>query len=234
MRVGKDGVSGRALVCAFSRCPGGVAAQNSAMRIFMSWLGALVLAVAVQAQDFTRTMTADERAAAGLEKLSAEELAKLKAYVERYKSGAVAVVQEQAEQKVAATEAKVKEAEQKAVVAEEKAKVAETKIANAAAAEKKSGPSWFRALVTLQETSEKPAAAEAIVSRLVGDYDGWTGRTLFRLENGQIWQQAGGSERVDDTRHSPEVKVYPGMLGSYWLEIEGVRERVKVKPIKLK
>lgn len=51
----------------------------------------------------------------------------------------------------------------------------------------KSPPSWFRALITLQETQEKPEAAEAIESRLAGDYSGWSGRTVFRLANGQIW-----------------------------------------------
>lgn len=203
------------------------------MRKIMFWLGAMFLTVALQAQDFTRTMTAEEQARAGLEKLSPAELAALKAAVERYKSGAVAVVQEQAEQKVAATEAKVKEAEQKVVVAEQKAQQAETKAAAATGAEKKSSPSWLRALVTLQETQNKPEAAEAVESRLVGNYEGWTGRTVFKLENGQIWQCVGGSERVDGLRHAPKVKVYPGMLGSYWLEVEGVRERVKVKPIKL-
>lgn len=99
---------------------------------------------------------------------------------------------------------------------------------------KKSGPGWFRALVTLQETQERPEAAEAIESRLVGDYQGWSGRTAFRLENGQIWQQIDGKQRYDDSRAAPKVKVYPGLLGSYWLEVEGVNERVKVKPVKLR
>lgn len=95
-------------------------------------------------------------------------------------------------------------------------------------------PGWLRALITLQETESRPDAAEAVVSRLVGDYEGWTGRTQFKLENGQIWQQAAPGERIDSKRPAPVVRIYPGMLGVFWLEVEGVRERVKVKPVKLK
>lgn len=215
MRVGKDGVNRGAVPRVFSRCPGGAAAQNSAMRIFMSWLGALVLAVAAQAQDFTRTMTADERAAAGLEKLSPEELAKLKAAVERYKSGAVAVVQEQAEKKVAATEAKAKALEAKA------------------AAEDKKNPGWVSALVTLSRIAAKPEKVQALESRLVGEFSGWETRTIFKLENGQIWQQDGGRPYYGDKVMAPAVKIYPGSNNAYFMEIEGVSVHVKVKPIKL-
>ena len=30
-----------------------------------------------------------------------------------------------------------------------------------------------------------------ITSRIIGKFDGWTGDTLFRLENGQVWRQSG-------------------------------------------
>lgn len=105
-------------------------------------------------------------------------------------------------------------------------------IAAVASADRRN-PGWLRALLTLQETGDRPEGADAIESRLVGDYDGWTGRTQFMLENGQIWQQAAPGERFDSKRTAPGVKIYPGMLGVYWLEVEGVRERVKVKPVKL-
>ncbi|MBI2514119.1 MAG: hypothetical protein HYV96_19275 [Opitutae bacterium] len=219
------------------------------MRKPMIWLGALVLAVAVQAQDFTRTMTAEEQAAAGLEKLSPAELAKLKAAVERYKAGAVAVVQEQAEQKVAATEAKVqaaeqkaaateakvKEVEQKAAVAEAKAKEAESKAATGAgvAAERKKGPGWLSALTTLKRIADKPEAAEAMESRIAGPFTGWTGKTVFHLENGQIWQQNDDSSYVDRAVDSPKVRIIPGRLGTFWMEVDGVNPRVRVKPVKL-
>lgn len=162
------------------------------------------VASSVAAEEFLRNLPADQFAAAGLNKLTPGELARL-------------------EKLIAEREASVKD---------------ETTTTMAAASAPKSeakpsGPGWLRALVTLQETAEKPDGAEAILTRLVGDYDGWTGKTVFKLENGQIWQQASGGQRFDDTRTAPGVKIYPGMMGAYWLEIEGVRERVKVKPVKL-
>lgn len=200
----------------------------------MIWLGALVLAVAVQAQDFTRTMTAEEQAVAGLEKLSPAELARLKAFVERYKAGAVAVVQEQAEQKVAATEAKVKVAEQKIAVAEAKAKEAETKIVTGgeSTADKK-GPRWFSALLTLKKAEAKPEAEEAIESRLAGSIKNFSGRRSFTLENGQVWQMIEADSYAGPTYERPVVRVRPGLFGTFWLQIPEAAVRVKVKPVKL-
>ena len=108
------------------------------------------------------------------------------------------------------------------------------KSATAVEPVKTMGPAWLRALVTLQEAGERSGAEDVLESRLVGDYEGWSGRTLFRLENGQVWQQADRGERVDSRRAQPRVRIQPGSMGTYWLEIEGVRERLKVRPVKLK
>jgi hypothetical protein len=197
------------------------------MRIWMSWLGGLVLALAAHGQDFTRTMTADEQAAAGLGKLTPGELAQLRAAVERYKAGEVGAAQE----RVAATEEKAKVAEQKAAAAEAKVREVEAKVAASAPAKK--GPSWLSALITLEKTAQAPDASEALESRLKSDFTGWRKGTVFELENGQRWQQAGGDDYVTPSMPPPVVRIKPGVLGSYWMQIEGVRTRVKVKPLKL-
>lgn len=101
------------------------------------------------------------------------------------------------------------------------------------ATEQRTGPGWLRALITLQEVAAKPGAVEAIESQLEGELTGWSGSTRFRLKNGQIWQQNDASSRYDSPRNEPKVKIYPGMLGVYWMEFEGVNQRVKVKPLKL-
>jgi hypothetical protein len=209
----------------------------------MIWLGALVLAVTVQAQDFTRTMTAEEQAAAGLEKLSPAELAKLKAAVERYKAGAVAVVQEQAEQKVAATQAQVQEASRQAAMAEAKAKEAEGKAAMAEAkakaaqnkptVEEKKGPSWLGALITLRRAESKPDAEEAIETRLAGSVSTFEGRRSFTLENGQVWQMTEADAYAGPTYDRPVVRIRPGAFGNFWLQIPEAAIRVKVKPVRL-
>jgi hypothetical protein len=186
----------------------------------------LLGATAASAADLFKRQPADQFRAAGLHKLTDEELAALEAMFERLKTGEIAVIKQEAEQKVAAAEAIKQEAQQKVAAAE--AKVQET-----AAEQKQSGPGWLRALVTLQNTTEKAGKADPVQSRIAGRFRGWDGKTLFRLENGQIWQQNDQTSYVGVDYDSPAVRVYPGMLGAFWMEIEGVNPRVKVKPVKL-
>jgi biotin carboxyl carrier protein len=178
--------------------------------------------------DFTKTLSVDEIAAAGLAKLSPPELAQLKALVERYKAGEVTAVREAAQQALATAQ---REAAQKTGVAEARsAAVAAKPEAEASAAQ----PSWVRALLVLKRAEEKPDAQEAVQSRLVGVFTGWASRQNFQLENGQVWQVQSGQAPYGGIRlEAPAVRVYPGMLGAYWLQVEGVRHAVKVKPVKL-
>jgi hypothetical protein len=171
--------------------------------------------------DFTKTMTAAELAKSGLEKLSPEELAQLKTVVERYKAGAVEIVQQQAESKVAAAETKVAAAEAKAKQAEQ-----------TAPGDKKK-PGWLRALITLEKSTGNVEQDGAVESKIAGNFTGWSGKTLFHLENGQIWQQVNAGEYETPPVPSPHVKIFPAKLGGFWMEVDGVNPRVKVKPVKL-
>ena len=38
-------------------------------------------------------------------------------------------------------------------------------------------------------TPPPPPARKVVESRIDGEFTGWTGSTIFRLRNGQIWQQ---------------------------------------------
>ena len=155
-----------------------------------------------RAEDFTKTMTAEERTAAGLDRLTGEELARLKAVVERYKAGEMAVVKQVAEQKVA-------------VPAGEK------------------NPGWLKALITLEGVAKKPDANDAFESRFAGEFKGWRRGTIFKLVNGQQWKQVEGEDYVTPPVPAPKARIYPGSFGSFWMEIEGVGPRVRVKPLKL-
>ena len=187
-------------------------------------LGAWALAGPVRAQDdFTQAISAEERAAAGLDKLSPAELARLKAIVERYKSGEIAVVQRAAEEKVAAVEQ----------AAATKVAAAEARAKESAVDGDKREPGWLKALVTLQRVADKPEAQEALESRFATEFRGWRSNTVFTLENGQRWQVDGTEEYISPPQPAPKVRIRPGVLGAYWMEIEGVRPRVKVKPVKL-
>ena len=75
-------------------------------------------------------------------------------------------------------------------------------------------------------------AREAFQTRLVGELEGWNGNTRFELENGMVWQQ------VDSTRYrfqpieNPVVTIKPGLLGSWYLKVEGHKRTVRVERIK--
>lgn len=187
--------------------------------------------------DFTKTMTPEEAAATGLGKLTPDELARLKAIVERYKVGEVAAVQVQAEAKVTAVareaEQKVAAAQEKIVAAEAKARAAETKATAAASTEGKKSPGWLKALITLKKTEEKPEEAEALESRLAETFTSFSGKRRFTLENGQVWQMIEPEEYSGPAMDRPPVVIKPGVFGTYWLRVVGSGTRFKVKPVKL-
>ena len=157
--------------------------------------------------DFFKALTPEESKSAGLGKLAPEELTRLEALVERYRLGQVTVAVAQ--------------------------KAAETRSAEPAKP-KKLVPDWVDALITLQHTDDKPEGAESLETSLTGNFSGWSGRSTFRLENGQLWAQANrDSYLYSPTLHSPKVKIYPASFGTFWLEIEGVNQRCRVKPHRL-
>jgi len=81
-----------------------------------------------------------------------------------------------------------------------------------------------------QESVRTPAAApelKRIDSRIRGRFQGWGPNSRIELENGQAWRIADGSEALYDLQ-DPKVVVHRGLLGAYFLEIEGVPFQVRV------
>ena len=74
--------------------------------------------------------------------------------------------------------------------------------------------------------------ATPIEARLVGNFTGWTGKTRFKLDNGQIWQQARGGSYRASTQDSPRVRLEPKALGTWALSVDGVGRSVRVKRVK--
>ncbi len=70
-----------------------------------------------------------------------------------------------------------------------------------------------------------------IVTRYDGDFTGWSGKTLFRLENGQVWKQAQNG-RVSYRASRPEITIKRGALGSFRMAVEGLNRTVRVERIK--
>jgi hypothetical protein len=86
-----------------------------------------------------------------------------------------------------------------------------------------------------REVAEKAAAKKAtavasrtkmdlLVSRVDGSFDGLTGRTVIKLEDGTVWKQANAEDRyrAKVTDH-PAAAVIHGVFG-YKMQIEGTQE----------
>jgi len=169
---------------------------------------------------FTKAVAKGDFTAAGLGKLSPEELARLDGLVRDYQSGALAAARRDA---AAAAEARVFAEARRA----EGAKV--VRAQSEAGGEKKTeGGLLARAKVLLAPGTE--IAYATVESRIAGKFTGWDGRAVLTLENGQRWQIANGGNYSTPPLPSPQVKITPASLGGFWMTIEGVTMRVKVLP----
>ena len=177
-------------------------------------------------ESFSRAVAPADFSAAGLARLSPEELARLDTLVRDYKSGALAAARREAlaaEQARAAAESRAAKAE-----ADARDRAAAQAAASTKADPVKNQPGLLaKAKVLLTPGTEIEYAT--VESRIVGDFRGWDGPTVFRLENGQRWQSDGTTAYVTGAISNPAVKITPGVLGTFWMTVEGVKPRVKVK-----
>lgn len=69
-----------------------------------------------------------------------------------------------------------------------------------------------------------------IESRIDGEFTGWEGETVFKLQNGQIWQQTSFSWKYS-YKYSPAVLIYKSGYG-YKMKVDGVDGEITVKQLK--
>lgn len=115
-----------------------------------------------------RTLTAEEVSRSGLNKLTAEELA----YLEAWLSGRV-------------TEAVAESSSQSAVAPT----VASAPSSPSVAASTASTPAASASAAVAVDPFDKPKPPPRLVARVLPPFTGWDGRTEFRLDNGQVWRQ---------------------------------------------
>ena len=74
---------------------------------------------------------------------------------------------------------------------------------------------------------EKP-----ITSTIVGSFQGWRGDTEFELANGMVWKQAEQDLLGVRPREDQQVTIEPGFLSAWYLKIDGINKRLRVRRIK--
>jgi hypothetical protein len=123
-------------------------------------------------------MLSEEFSAAGLERLSEEELAALNAWLLRYTAGEAAILRVENDE--------VREAQQDFEV----------------------------------------------LTRVTGNFRGWSGETVFRLENGQIWRQRLRSRYTYVGEANPEVRISRNFMGFYKLTVVETNRGVGVSLVR--
>jgi hypothetical protein len=189
---------------------------------------------------FSKAVRAEDFVAAGLGKLSAEELARLDVLVREFRSGRADETRVLAEKLAAARrEAEIAAAaraaaEAKTVRAEAETKAvrveAETKAARVESAQAKKTEGGLLAKAKVLLTPGTEIEYTTVESRIAGNFTGWEGRAVLTLENGQRWQIANGGSYMTPPLANPAVKIVPASLGGFWMTIQGVANRVRVTP----
>ena len=69
-----------------------------------------------------------------------------------------------------------------------------------------------------------------LVSAIDGNFEGWSGSTIFRLKNGQIWQQR-LSGKWKYNKQLPNVRIKKSFFGYFVMRVDD-RKSIGVKRIK--
>lgn len=76
------------------------------------------------------------------------------------------------------------------------------------------------------ETGDQPAVA----SHIAGPFEGWAGRTVFRLRNGQVWQQASPGYLY---RYAYMPRVLILFIGDgYRMRVQGLTQSIRVRRLR--
>ncbi len=87
-------------------------------------------------------------------------------------------------------------------------------------------------LLNTDETVQEAVKEQEVTSTLADGFDGWSGTTLFRLENDQVWQQRRRGHYKYIGPANPEVSITKNFMGFHRLEIIESGKSVQVKRIK--
>jgi hypothetical protein len=88
----------------------------------------------------------------------------------------------------------------------------------------------YSAASATADTSSAPSSAAAIETQIQGEFEGWDGETVFKLDNGQIWQQSSYAYTYHYA-YRPKVLIYKSG-GVYKMKVDGVEDTIQVRRLK--
>ena len=80
-------------------------------------------------------------------------------------------------------------------------------------------------------SEKKPASDSSFEARLTGNFTGWSGKTVFRLDDGQVWRQRSAANyrhRSTDMR----VKFKKNWMGGWEMTVVSSGKTVLVSKVK--
>ena len=165
-------------------------------------------------------MTDEERAAAGIDDLSPAQQQYLDTWLRDRFATEPAVADPATVQSAAA------------VMAAEQASEADLAAReNAIEAEVERRVAEELAAVQAAEEAEEEAVNEPFEATITGGFSGWSGKTVFALDNGQVWRQRTGSSRYRHTRGGNEVRFKRSFLGLWTMTVVSTGRSVGVRRI---
>jgi hypothetical protein len=79
---------------------------------------------------------------------------------------------------------------------------------------------------------QKDVEPESISSTVAGRFDGWAPGAIITLANGQAWKVTDDTDAVLPIMQNPPVRITRGLLGAYFLQVEGHTNSARVARVK--
>ena len=83
----------------------------------------------------------------------------------------------------------------------------------------------------MEDEASQPRSEETaseFEATVIGEVNGWSGRGVFKLDNGQVWVQR-GNERSNKRMSNPKVSIKQNFLGFYVMTFHSTGQKVRVK-----
>ena len=73
---------------------------------------------------------------------------------------------------------------------------------------------------------------EPIQATLEGEFRGFGKGRQYTLDNGQVWEQTDDAMVAGVRKQAPQVRITPGLMNVWYLQVDGVNTRAKVRRTK--
>ena len=94
------------------------------------------------------------------------------------------------------------------------------------------GPTPAAPAMAAPQAPAATPAADVIVAHLDGSFTGWGNDTVFKLDNGQVWEQVDDSVLSIGAIKDPKITIRKGLISAYYLSVEGVNDSVAVRRVR--